>query len=303
MTYYETTYMAIPKKIYLYWQGSMPCIVSFCIDRIRDIHDDEWSVTLLDGESWVEPVENFEELSLQHKSDWIRMCALQNGGVWLDASCICTAPVDHWVDMYADAVQGFSDPFSETSLENWAFAAPPESRLMVRWKDIFRKAIVLGFDSFKKQVPQYIREHAVFDRMPYLTMHACFLMAVHDTGEHALLSPSSEGPFRYICENEWISYEAVKTLMHHPMSNVPPLIKLRSGERKLFDSIECHEGSFMNSLGVPVSPSKTGEFTHLRVNGRVVILIILSAVVLILVIARAVSSRTYSIGMGHYKKR
>lgn len=275
--------MAIPKRIYLFWKGSMPYVVRFCIDRIQTIHGGEWSVTVLDGESWVEPVENLEVLSVQHKSDWARMCAMQNGGVWLDASCICTASVDHWIDMHADAVQGFSTPFADDALENWAFAAPSESRLMVRWKDIFREAIVLGFGSFKKRVPQYIREHAIFKHMPYLTMHACYLMAAHETGERALLSPSCEGPFRYLCEKGFRTADAVKALMHHPLPNAPPLIKLRGAETKMIGTIECREGSFMHSLGANAFPR--------RQRMRVAISTIVTFVVIISVLALMVILR------------
>ena len=37
------------------------------------------------------PNQGLDALKVQWKSDWVRMCALQDG-VWLDASCICTQP-------------------------------------------------------------------------------------------------------------------------------------------------------------------------------------------------------------------
>ena len=279
---------AIPKRIYLFWQGPMSPFVRLCIDRIRSIHSADWSVTVLDGENWEEPLKNLKKLRVEHRSDWARMCSLQNGGVWLDATCICNKPVDDWIDMHANAVQGFSAPWSDDTLENWAFAAPCQSRLMVRWKDIFREAIVMGFDSFKRQLPQYIREHAVFDHVPYLTMHACYLMAAHETGERALLSPSCEGPFRELCERRFSSHDVVKALMHEPLSNPPSLIKLRGVEVRLIGTSESREGSFMHSLGLNDYVKRNEIFAahlHTRtVNSLIVFMIVEKIIIVTLVV-------------------
>lgn len=297
----------IPKSIYVFWQGPMPFIVRFCIDRMRAMHGGgEWSVTVLDGESSssssriIEPVDNFDVLSVQAKSDWVRLCALlQNGGVWLDASCICTAPVDRWVDMRANAMQGFSAPFADDALESWAFAAPSGSRLLVRWKEIFREAIVLGFGSFKRRVPQYIRDHAIFGYMPYLTIHACYLMAARETGERALLSPSCEGPFRYLCERGFRPAEVVRALMHHPLPDAPPLIKLRGAEAKEVDRTECRAGSFMHRLGVAVSSPRRHHQGMLLVVGwrhqwlalASIIIIFISVLAAVLILRKPGDSR------------
>lgn len=241
--------MTIPKQIYLFWNGPIPVVVECCIRRIRALHD-TWTVHVLTKAS--ESVEGFEALSVQWKSDWARMCAMQQGGVWLDASCICTQSVDHWVDMMSDEVQGFSAPFASDSLENWAFAAPPGHPLMARWKQIFGEAIRIGFTKFKSSVPSYIRKHEIFERMPYLTMHACYLMAAEETGRRAVLTPSCNGPFRYLCERDWDSRRAVKALMHEPLTDPPPLIKLRGAETKAIRSFACKNGSFMSTMGMPL---------------------------------------------------
>jgi hypothetical protein len=245
-----TTRMAIPKQIYLFWNGPMPVVVERCIRRIRALHDKTWSVHLLTNAS--ESVEGFEALSIQWKSDWVRVCAMQQGGIWLDASCICTKSVDSWVRMNSDDVQGFSAPFAFDSLENWAFAAPPHHPLLIRWKQILREAVIMGFDKFKSSVPEFIREHSIFEYMPYLTMHACYLMAAKETGRRAVLTPSCEGPFRYLCQMKWDTWRAVKALMHQPLNDPPPLIKLRGAETIAIGKIGCKDGSFMSALGMPL---------------------------------------------------
>ena len=202
----------IPRRIHMFWNGPIPVIVKVCVQRIRALHP-EWEVQVLS-----EPTEHIDlpALSVQHRSDWTRMCVMQHGGVWLDATCVCIQPVHAWVDFDADKVQGFSAPWSDDTLENWAFAAPANSALMARWKNIFAAAIRQGFPTFKDNVPDYIRQHNVYNHMPYLTMHACYLMAVHEVGEVALTTPSCNGPFKYLCDTHWNSRRAVRRLtLHH----------------------------------------------------------------------------------------
>ena len=238
----------IPKQIFLFWNGPIPDVVECCIQRIHALHD-TWSVHVLTEAE--ETIEGFERLIIQWKSDWVRLCAMQQGGVWLDASCICTKSVDHWVNMLSGEVQGFSCPFAADCLENWAFAAPPGHPLMIRWKQIFGEAIRMGFEEFKSKVPAYVREHEIFGHMPYLTMHACYLIAARETGTRATLTPSCDGPFRYLCVRNWDTLGAVKALMHEPLTNPPPLIKLRGAETRATESLSLEDGSFMSSVCKP----------------------------------------------------
>jgi len=152
------------------------------------------------------------------------------------------------VDMAADAVQGFSAPFAADSLESWAFAAPPGHPLLIRWKQIFGEAIRIGFRAFKSSVPGYIKNHTIYGHMPYLTIHACYLMAAQETGMRAALTPSCNGPLRYLCDRDFNSRRAMKALMHEPLVDPPPLIKLRGAETNVARSITCKRGSFMSSV-------------------------------------------------------
>ena len=243
---------AIPRRLRMYWEGSTPELVAVLLLRTYRMHP-EWDVEVLN--EITEPIAGLSELSVQHRSDWVRMCEMQPGGVWLDATCVCSKPVDSWVDMHADAVQGFSAPFATDALENWAFAAPRSSPLMRRWKAVFRSAIEQGFDAFKANAPSFVRAHAIFDHLPYLTMHACYLIAARETGEVAHLTPSCSGPFAYLCDANWDTWRAVHALATAPMPHPPPLLKLRGAETHALHGHECCEGSFLHSVGVPARSS------------------------------------------------
>ncbi|OLP96569.1 hypothetical protein AK812_SmicGene21172 [Symbiodinium microadriaticum] len=91
--------------------------------------------------------EGFDDLSIQHKSDAIRLALLvKYGGVWLDASTLLLQPLSNVVNM-ADpsqrifyANQNFINREiwaehrygSEFHIENWFFAAPPQDPFLAR---------------------------------------------------------------------------------------------------------------------------------------------------------------------------
>ena len=171
-------------------------MVSACIKRMRLVHP-EWEVIVLN--SIEESCPGLERLSVQHRSDWARICALaEHGGVWLDATCVCVKPVTEWVDMQSTTVQGFTAPFDPTNqcLENWALAAPPKHPLVLAWKAEFRRAIGLGFDRYKEEMRDVLGAHIIYNQMPYLTQHACYV-AVKDAFPPARTIPAVDGPFRF----------------------------------------------------------------------------------------------------------
>ena len=172
---------AIPKTLFTYWAGAPDPLAENCIGRMRDLHPG-WDLVRLE-ETDVEECEGLDRLgSLQHLSDWIRLCALEeHGGVYLDASVACVRPVEEWIDLALGEVQGFSGFWGEGSLENWAVAAPPRHPLVCAWRAELRRAIALGFDEYKKQAPAAARRYGPALRLPYLTAYACYLAASYTT--------------------------------------------------------------------------------------------------------------------------
>ena len=101
----------------------------------------------------------------------------EHGGVWLDASCICTAPVEQWAGAAdSNALVGFE--LHARCIENWAFSCPPRHPLVVAWRDEFRRAVAQGLAAYcaKPQVEALLCPLLKQD-MPYLAAFACFLVA------------------------------------------------------------------------------------------------------------------------------
>jgi hypothetical protein len=224
--------MAIPLHIHTYWSGARDAITDLCLRRIASVHPD-WRVSVMS--ECEEPCPGLEALRVEHQSDWARICAIErHGGVWLDASCVCVRPVSAWVDMDRHEVQGFSAPGEgERVLENWAFAAPVGHPLVVAWKRQLRRAIVMGFDAFRDTLPAWLEAHPVYAFLPYLTMHACYLLASHETGLRATMSKAEDGPFVHLRDAGGNSSRAVYHLLTQPLdgdgAEPPPLIKITGG--------------------------------------------------------------------------
>ena len=69
------------------------------------IHNPEWKIILLDENNLKKYVNDIDYLydknkniTFQAKSDIIRLSILKNnGGVWADATLLCSKPLDDWV--------------------------------------------------------------------------------------------------------------------------------------------------------------------------------------------------------------
>ena len=217
----------IPKNIFMFWRGERSKLVDVCLERVKKLHPD-FKIEVLNTS--IEKVHGYDLLSVQHQSDWVRICAIEKyGGIWLDATCFLIKPVTQWVDMTNMRLQGFSAPFSDECLENWAFAAPPNNELVRVWKQKFKLAIETGFEKFKHDNKHLLNNHSILDHMPYLTMHGCYVIASNMKNMKALMKKSCDGPFQYLCKNGFETDKAINYLINTD-STPTPFIKFRGAE-------------------------------------------------------------------------
>ena len=119
----------VPRRIWILWlQGlsEAPFIVKKCVDSwVKE--NPEWEVVVLDSSNLNQyisldlPNQSLKQLSLNHRSDLIRVQLLSKyGGVWADATAFCVKPLDDWIDDYTNS--GF-----------FAFYKPGRDRIVSSW--------------------------------------------------------------------------------------------------------------------------------------------------------------------------
>jgi len=212
-----------PRRIYTYWHElPVPDCVQRCIGSMR-LWNPEWEVVVLTPASVSIPADA-ARLPLANQSDWVRLEVLsERGGVWLDASIICTAPVEQWAGT-ADtrALVGFE--LHARCMESFAFACPPRHPLVLAWRDEFGRAIARGPAAYcadprvVELVPPRLQAH-----MPYLVVYACFLAtrAAHPHLADARLlqlqpADATEGPYWYLSTAlfGWQAWNAERIVAH-----------------------------------------------------------------------------------------
>ena len=206
----------VPKLLWFFYDRVDPPVdVAAFLARIRRLNPDWTCIYLHQGHDliltgMVEPPPVPMDI-VQRTADWYRLVVVARyGGVWIDASTVHITPVSSWVDLSSTAqLQGFAHPSSNwngttageyigqmSQLENWAFAAPPHSPLVLKWLEAFRGALILGPD-------QYMGLNSTRSRMlmpedhyedGYLLQHAAYCEARFELPKAPILVHSAIVP-------------------------------------------------------------------------------------------------------------
>ncbi|WP_171060841.1 capsular polysaccharide synthesis protein [Poseidonocella sp. HB161398] len=140
----------VPKRIWIFWQtgeATAPPLVRACIDSWRQMNPG-WEVTVLDQGNLAQHAEMPPpgSLSVQAYSDLLRLRLLRRrGGVWVDATCYCTRPLDHWLPMAAQhgffgfawtrRDRWFILPNVFREMTSWFLASEPQGAIVSRWEE------------------------------------------------------------------------------------------------------------------------------------------------------------------------
>lgn len=135
---------AIPRVIWAYWNNgeeTAPPLARRCLESWRRLNPG-WELRVLSDATlgdWVDTADVAGRVSVQMHSDMLRLRLLsRHGGVWVDASLLCTAPLDDWLPEAARS--GFFAFFRppgatpERLASSWFLASEPGNRLTVAWE-------------------------------------------------------------------------------------------------------------------------------------------------------------------------
>ena len=184
----------LPRTIWIFWdQAELPNDINAIIKNNKKILSNfKFNVlnnqnlnTYLDTSRFPE---NYAALSVQAKSDFIRLNLLKKyGGVWMDAGIIINSS-EEFERLFNECLNRQADllAFTKTNnddnseyhpyIESWFLIAPQNSKLINLWLIEFEHAVNIGFDAYNKYIIDDLNVK-ICDGIKgfgtYLTMHMC----------------------------------------------------------------------------------------------------------------------------------
>lgn len=147
----------IPRKIWSFWNTKkLPLTVSRCV-KTWAFFNPEYEINMISMRTikdWLPEIDlkqfyHAKENNYTRLSDFVRIYVLYKyGGIWIDASTICTMPFDDWIESIEqkhrqspEFIGFYSSQFTSNRkyrvIENWFFACVKKSRFVKRWRDTF----------------------------------------------------------------------------------------------------------------------------------------------------------------------
>jgi len=135
----------IPRTIWTLWHQGLdqaPTLVRRCVDSWR-VHNPGWTLDVHDGNSIKRFVDldgalgdNRARVTHPALSDVVRIELLHEyGGVWVDATCFCCRPLDHWLPAAASrGFLAFRDPGPDRPVSTWFLASAAGSPIVTAWR-------------------------------------------------------------------------------------------------------------------------------------------------------------------------
>ncbi|WP_312843621.1 glycosyltransferase family 32 protein [Diaphorobacter nitroreducens] len=245
---------AMPRILWSYWQGGTPpLLVQRCFDHWRRLHP-HFEIRILDDRGVLQYLPAIpaalDGASAAKRADWIRLELLRrHGGIWLDASTILTQPLD-WVlqeqartgaDFVGYYLQQYTSVPDRPVVENWFMAAPPGSPFIEDLQREFTQEVIArtGEQYIAHLQTQGLYAQALqrIDMPAYLTMHLALQVILLRGGSYRLgLSPAESGPYFLHVQGRWRRAALkLRLLFMYARGPLPPLIKLRSPDRRRLD--------------------------------------------------------------------
>lgn len=140
-----------PVTIWLFWDSeTMPSVVQACIASWK-----RWNqhVILITPKTVGNYVQDWPDLSFESsraKVNWIGLTLVEErGGIWVDASTWCTAPVETWLCTDRSKVTLFASRHHSHIYEPWMVASPRAKHpLVIAWRQELSVAQVVGAQSY-----------------------------------------------------------------------------------------------------------------------------------------------------------
>ena len=248
----------LPRTIWIYWdQSELPNDINAIIKNNKNVLDG-WTINVLNSDNLNTYLDtasfpkNYDKLSIENKSDYIRLKLLEkNGGVWMDASIIINSKED-FENLFSECLKSNIDLMAFTLgnkdysynyhqyIENWFLVAPRNSKLINLWLIEFEKAIDMDFDKYIEfiqddlhvKICDHIKSYGT-----YLTQHIALQTVLQkkltNLKPTILLKSSEDTMFKLPTDCNW-EKECIKNKFNNETENVKkiPYLKFIGSHRK-----------------------------------------------------------------------
>ncbi len=224
----------IPKIIWTYWDSeTVPEVIKRCIETWKK-YNKNYEIIFLNDITYSNYIDipNIYYDTIQRKSDFIRIYLLEKyGGVWIDSSTICTAPLDSILDFSHEFIGYYINSFTVELpiIENWFMACEKNSQFM--------KLAIEEFEYAYSDINSYINNYIVKNNInnpKYLLFHMSILSVLSKYNISKIkLYKAEDGPFKYLAENNWTSVYCLNKICENDDFFTKPIIKLRGSEREI----------------------------------------------------------------------
>lgn len=264
----------IPKKIWTFWDGDIPEIITNCINTWKK-HNPSYEIIILNKQNLSQylPEVNFSSMknidSPEHFSDMVRVHILaKEGGIWSDSSIICLKPFDwiqelqnkeksEFVGFYIDSFTIDKYKKKTPVVENWFFACVKGSEFVCDWRDEYLR--VTKFENRTKYIEDIKESNVNVQNIPvseYLAMHLSAQKVLQSNKKYNLsLLKAEDDAFKYLTQNKWDSKKAAENLLDCNNNELKEkancgflhgnIIKLRGADRKELEKLNIPNDFFL----------------------------------------------------------
>jgi len=161
------------KRIWILWyQGILaaPFVVKKCINSWVQ-KNPEWEVIVLDESNLEQyitldlPQHKLNKISLTKQSNLVRLQLLaQHGGVWTDATTLCTTPLDNWLfECCQSGFFAFSNAGKDREMSNWFMVSeknnPIVEKMRIKYCTFFAQNSFQVGTPFKKRIIKVLSKY------------------------------------------------------------------------------------------------------------------------------------------------
>lgn len=274
----------IPKKIWTFWDSeNLPITVKNCL-KTWAFFNPNYEIIVL-NKSNLKKYLTIDIEKLRHSSDsaarfsdFVRLLiASKYGGIWLDASTICTQSLSEWIHEISNSktefIGWYSSQFTNKKqypvIESWAFACIKGSKFVKKWcREFIRtnkyKTIGKYIDHLENKLNIDFQLITKYDDIEYLAIHASVQKVMQYDKyplDNMILLDASEGPFKYLLYKKGgVSLEKriARLCKDYKAWEGTPIIKFTGDERKILEKKKGLRECVFNNVLLKIAKTLTG---------------------------------------------